>query len=386
MGDIEKELSLFNEILEKKHEVSKRFKSQEPREIVGYFCSYFPEEIVHAAGMIPIRILGGKKKLINTEAYLPSFGCSFVRTALELGLSGELDYLSGVVFSHTCDSIQVLSDIWRDIFKDQFVANIIFPVKLNDPHAHSFLINELETFKRRLETYLGRSIEEEAIWDSIQVYEKNRNLLEQLYKWRKEHPGVLRGSDMLKIVIASMLVRKEEHNEILEHLLETLINGIFPQSNMEGKALVLLAGNICAFPDIVDVIEDSKTVIIDDDLCTGSRYFSSWQDNATPKGKEETALSFVARTYMDKSPCPAKYSSDLCKDGFLLDKVENCKADGVIFILLKLCDPYSHDSTFLKKALEKKGYPFIVIEHEQQTESYRQLQTRVEAFAETIKA
>lgn len=99
----------------------------------------------------------------------------------------------------------------------------------------------------------------------------------------------------------------------------------------------------------------------------------------------ESALSFLARTYLKKSPCPVKADSQSRRDDILLSIIKNSKADGVIFILLKLCDTHSLNFNFLKKALDKEGFPYIVIEYEQQTKSYQQIQTRVEAFVETIK-
>ena len=143
--------SQFREVAENKYNISERLNTSPKEKIFGYFCTYFPVEIVHAAGMLPFRILGERKRLLHVDGYLPSFGCSFVRTALELGLDGTLKCLAGVGFSHTCDSIQVLSGIWSQVLQDQFVTNIIFPEKLDEPESHRFLVKELELFRNNLE-------------------------------------------------------------------------------------------------------------------------------------------------------------------------------------------------------------------------------------------
>ncbi len=355
-----------------------------PKKIFGYFCTYFPVEIVHAAGLLPMRILGERKSLVHVDAYLPSFGCSFVRTAMELVLDGSLDHLSGVGFSHTCDSIQVLSGVWSTVFKNQFVTNIIFPSKLNDPASFRFLLRELELFKKSLEEFLDISIGEEQLRNSIHVYQKKRSLLNDLYGLRKRYSGSLKGSDILSVVNSGMLMDPEHHNRMLEQLLDLVKESAAPEEDWQSRAKVVLAGNICAFPDIVKIIEDSGAVVVDDLLCTGARSFMRAADSHE-SAEETDALSYIAGLYLNKFPCPAKYHSEIKRDEALLASVEDSGAEGVIFLLIRLCDPYAHDYTLLKKTLVKKGCPSLVVEYEQQTSSFEQIQTRVGAFVESIK-
>jgi bcr-type benzoyl-CoA reductase subunit C len=381
---LEELTSQFREAAQNRYSIAEKLSTSQKKKIFGYFCTYFPVEIAHASGMLPFRILGDRKRLLHVDAYLPSFGCSFVRTALELALDGTLNYLSGVGFSHTCDSIQVLSGVWSQVLNEHFVTNIIFPTKLDEPESHSFLVKELELFKNNLEEYLGKSIKEDRLWASINIYEKKRRLLEQLYQWRRTNPGVLKGGDILNVVNSGMLMEPEAHNKLLENLLLHISKKDVSKNNANKLAKVVLAGNICAFPDLIDLIEDSGALVVDDNLCTGSRSFLS-SINGLESRKEEDAISYIARTYLDKFSCPAKYNSQVRRDESLLSLVANSKADGVIFLLLRLCEPYSYDYTFLKKALDKKAYPSLVIEYEQQTEFFDQIQTRVEAFVENIK-
>jgi bcr-type benzoyl-CoA reductase subunit C len=358
--------------------------SREDQRVFGYFCTYFPVELVHAAGLLPIRILGERKPLVYVDAYLPSFGCSFVRTAMELGLDGSLNHLSGIGFSHTCDSMQVLSGLWGMVFKDQLVHNILFPSKLNDPGSFRFLLNELQLFRRRLEEYTGAAIDEAQLWNSIHIYQKKRALLNELYELRKRCPGALKGSDLLRVVKSGVLSDPEQHNRLLERLLPHVRESAAAKGGGHNAVKVVLAGNFCAFPDIVEIIEGCGAVVVDDQLCTGARSFMNVVDR--PESAEETdALSHIAGVYLNKFPCPAKYHSEVRRDNELFSAVTDSGADGVIFLLIRLCDPYAYDYTFLKKALGNKGYPSLVVEYEQQTESFEQLQTRVEAFVESIK-
>lgn len=374
-------------LLEFRNKSADRYQIREGQKAFGYFCTYFPVEIIHAAGLLPVRILGERKRLVHVDAYLPSFGCSFVRTALESGLDGSLDYLSGIGFSHTCDSIQVLSGVWGTVFKGHFVHNVLFPTKLNDPGSFSFLLRELQIFKDGLEEHMDVSIGEAQLWNSIHVYQKKRELLNELYELRKRYPGALKGSDLLSVVNSGMLMDPEHHNRLLEQLLSHVKGAAAPKEDVQHLVKVVLAGNICAFPDIIEIIESCGAVVVDDQLCTGARSFKNAFDspnNRADLAEQPDALSYIAGLYLNKFPCPAKYHSGVRRDEALLSSVEDSGADGVIFLLIRLCDPYSYDYTFLKKALGKKGYPSLVVEYEQQTESFEQLQTRVEAFVENI--
>jgi len=374
----------FRQICENRYELPKQLKSESQKRVFGYFCTYFPAELVHAAGMLPLRIMGDKRKGSYTEAHMPSIGCSFIRTALDLGLSGTLDYLDGVIFSHTCDSMKVLSDIWHENFKDKFVDNILFPVKLDGHYSYQFLVKELKSFKNRLEEYLGISIEKDRLWESIEVYERNRELLKEVYFWNQENPGILRGSDILNMVISSMVIPKEEHNKLLQELISHLKQNKLPQRETQGLARVILAGNICAFPEIVDAIEDSNALVVNDDLCTGSRYFVDRSNHTPDIEKNGDPLAYIARKYLGKSPCPTKYVPGFSREQALLDMVKESKADGVVFLMLRSCDICFFDYPLLKKALDKEGYPSLFIEYEQQDESFGRVRTRVEAFVETI--
>ena len=82
------------------------WKARTHAKIVGYFCSYVPEEIIWAAGALPYRILGGGQTTARADAHLQAYSCSLIRGALDDALAGRLDFLDGTVFPHTCDSIQ----------------------------------------------------------------------------------------------------------------------------------------------------------------------------------------------------------------------------------------------------------------------------------------
>ena len=102
----------------------KQWKAAVPgRKAIGFMPVYVPREIVHAAGMLPVGIFGGgdQMEVIQGDAYYQSYICRIPRSTLELGLTGRLDCLDGMLFPSICDVIRNLSGMWQILFKDKYV-------------------------------------------------------------------------------------------------------------------------------------------------------------------------------------------------------------------------------------------------------------------------
>ena len=90
------------------------WKEEKPgRKVVGYMPVYVPREIIHAAGMLPVGILGGGDSLevIHGDAYYQSYICRIPRSTVELGVTKRLDFVDGMLFPSICDVIRNLSGI-----------------------------------------------------------------------------------------------------------------------------------------------------------------------------------------------------------------------------------------------------------------------------------
>lgn len=61
----------------------------------GCFPIYTPEEIVYAAGYLPVGLWGGQTTFKNVDKYIQSFCCSIMRANMELGMKGTYDFLAG---------------------------------------------------------------------------------------------------------------------------------------------------------------------------------------------------------------------------------------------------------------------------------------------------
>jgi len=349
---------------------------KDKEKILGYFCSYTPEEIILAADVHPVRLFGTREDISLADGHLQSYCCSLVRGALEEVLRGSLDFLDGAVFPHTCDSIQRLSDLWRINTDFPFFADVVLPVKLDRESSRQYMLDVLNKFKGALETWLEKEISKEDLKKSIDLCNRIRTLLGNLHKIRSDKPNVISGRDLYAIVRASMVMKRHDLLEILPKIVEE-VKEKAGYSVGEDKKRLVLTGSICNHPDIYEIIEDAGGIVVGDDLCTGSRYFEGTID------EEEDPIMAMAKRYMERPICPAKHLSLNARAEHILSVAREQRADGVIFLFLKFCDPHAFDYPCIKEALDHEDVANTLIEIEAQLPE-GQIRTRLETFIETL--
>jgi bzd-type benzoyl-CoA reductase N subunit len=343
------------------------------RQAMGYVCTYAPEEIIHAAGFTPVRIRTGPELPTQAEAHLQSFTCALCRSALHQALAGDLAFLSGLIFPHTCDTLQVLADIWHENFPELFVATVVQPLGLGSPSVRTYLRAELQRFRQDLAGFSGQPISDDSLRASIQLHNETRRLLSQLDNQRSR----LTARGFYAAVEASMVMPREQFNPLAAELVELLSE---EDPRQRGPRLILV-GPVLDDSTVLDIMDDLGACVVGDDLCTGSRYF----DQPVAETEDGDPIGALADRYLNRCPCPAKHSSNFQRGERLLDLVEERRADGLVFTLQKFCDPHAFDYAIVKETLDAAGMPHLLLELEH-TPAVGQLRTRLEAFLEMLKA
>jgi len=372
-----KQLDECHEILADPYGYAKRLKASSGKKIIGTFCTYAPEEIIVAADAHPLRLFGTGEKIRLAESHLQSYCCSLVRGALEDALGERLSFLDGAVFPHTCDSIQRLSDIWRLNVGFGFHLDLVLPVKLTTPSSRQYLVEVLNRFRTELGQKLGTEITDDSLRKAIALYNRIRTGLTRIHQLAADRPGILSGSDLYCLTRAAMIMDRTRLAAFLEEVASELEGTPAEAGGAKGKRIVL-SGGVCNHPDIYSVIEESGGAVVGDDLCTGSRYFTGLIDE-----KADPVESLAGRL-LERVVCPAKHGGLRTRADHLIRLVREKQAQGVVFFLLKFCDPHAFDYPYLKEALEREGIPSLVIEVEDRLPADGQLRTRFEAFVEMI--
>jgi len=347
--------------------------------VIGWLCTYVPEEIIHAAGALPIRIIGysHEANLDDANAHLYINNCTFSRSCLQLGLEGQYDFLDGVVGGSTCDGARRLFDVWRQYVGTPFHHVLTVPRKYTE-RAHKLYYDEGVLFKKHLEEHLGVSISDEALLKSTIVLNESRSLLHRLYELRKRDKPPISGAETLEVLNAAYRMPKETFNLWLGELIEELKSS---DKAFTGRARVMLVGSVLTNPEFVKSIEDQGALVVTDELCTSTRY---WGDKVV-LDDGRPILEAISRRYLNNFPCARMYPSDE-RFNRIIDYARDFKVDGVISEIVRYCVPYAHDLPLLTDRLSEVGIPTLALDVEYGTAGSGQIATRVQAFLEMLEA
>jgi bzd-type benzoyl-CoA reductase N subunit len=347
--------------------------------VIGWLCTYVPEEIIHAAGALPIRIIGysHEANLDDANAHLYINNCTFSRSCLQLGLEGQYDFLDGVVGGSTCDGARRLFDVWRQYVGTPFHHVMTVPRKYTE-NAHQLYYSEVLQFKKHLEEYLNVAITDEALLKSTILLNESRGLLHSLYELRKRDKPPISGAETLEVLNAAYRMPKETFNLWLGELIEELKSS---DKAFTGRARVMLVGSVLTNPEFVKSIEDQGALVVTDELCTSTRY---WGDKVV-LDDGRPILEAISRRYLNNFPCARMYPSDE-RFNRIIDYARAFKVDGVISEIVRYCVPYAHDLPLLTDRLSENGIPTLALDVEYGSAGSGQIATRVQAFLEMMEA
>lgn len=347
---------------------------------IAYFPVYAPVELIHAAGMLPVGLAGAGDRLDiqHADARFGSFICSIVKTTLEMGLTNHLDLFDGLLFSTICDSARNLCFVMKRNFPQMYIDFLHLPHNPSSPATPDFLAAEYRRLLGELEKLSGRAITDDAIRASLALYNRSRVLVRELYALRASQPHLLRAWESYVLVRAGNFLPVEEHIALMEDALAQL-----PGRDLKRRdsIRIVVEGSFCEQPPltVVRMVEDAGCYIVGDDFCLGQSWFTS---DIPLDGDPVLAL---ASGYSDRST----YSSvrhDFRHprwDG-LVDKVRAARADAVLFLIAKFCEPAYFDYVPFRQELERAGIPHLQLEFEEKLFTFDRVRTELETFVESL--
>ena len=361
----------------------KEWKAAVPgRKAIGYMPVYVPRELIHAAGMLPVGILGGGDALevIQGDAYYQSYICRIPRSTIELGLTGRLDCVDGMLFPSICDVIRNLSGMWQILFKDKYVKYIDVPQNYVDSIGGNFYIHEMQTLREDLGKLRGKPITDEELNASIAVYNDNRLAIDELYKYRAAKPWQAPTSEVYLLLRAGMVLPPEEHTVLVRQYLQAAEQVQRPKRD---NARVVINGSFCEQPplSLIKSIEMSGCYIVDDDFMLVTRWLL---DEVPANGNplEELSKAFLHRS----ASTAAKYDTTREEKGvFLMKQVKTRGAEGVVFAAPSFCDPALLERPMLQDVLAKHDIPYTAFKYAENTGQMAPIREQSGTFADSIK-
>lgn len=343
--------------------------------VVGHFQVYFPEELAHAAAMLPVKIRGAPVEARNADSRFGSYLCSILRSSLELALTHRLE-LDLFVSHPICDAARNLAAIWgRNM---PYPAQILYlPQNANSRFAARYLRDEYARLKEDIETVAERLISEDDLRASIAVFNENRRLLRELYAIKRETPWLLSVDEAYVLVNVGGMIPREEHNALLTALLPQIRSRA---AKKQDKIRVVFEGGFCEQPplDLLRTIAQS-CYVVDDDLLIGLR----WIIEDVPLDGDP--LLNLAEAYLDRSSySPVQHDLRKPKEQMLLQRIRDARAEAAIIAAAKMCEPGLDEQVAYAKALDEHSIPYFVSEFEEKMTSFDNLQVQLETFVENI--
>ena len=365
----------FKAIADNPRKAMDDYKKETGKGAVGIMPVYCPEEIVHAAGYLPIGMWGAQKKQISkARTYLPPFACSIMQSVMELQLEGAYDNLEAVIFSVPCDTLKCMSQKWN-----RPVPAIVFTHpqnrKIAKDAANVFAREEFNIVKEKLEDILDVHISNKAIKNSIAVYNENRAACREFSDVAAEYAAVVTPSDRHAVIKARWFMEKSRHTALVKELIAAL--KAEPAPEFKGKKIIVTGIQVEPY-DVLDIFQENGFAIVADDLAQETRNFR--QD--VPD--DDDALMALARAWNEFDGCSLATDVNKPKGQMIIDAVKKYGADAVVVCMMKFCDPEEFDYPILLQEFEAAGVKNLYIEVDQESTAFEQVKTRIQTFAEIL--
>ena len=365
----------FKAIADNPRKAMDDYKKETGKGAVGIMPVYCPEEIVHAAGYLPIGMWGAQKKQISkARTYLPPFACSIMQSVMELQLEGVYDDLEAVIFSVPCDTLKCMSQKWN-----RPVPAIVFTHpqnrKIAKDAANVFAREEFNIVKEKLEDILDVHISNKAIKNSIAVYNENRAACREFSDVAAEYAAVVTPSDRHAVIKARWFMEKSRHTALVKELIAAL--KAEPAPEFKGKKIIVTGIQVEPY-DVLDIFQENGFAIVADDLAQETRNFR--QD--VPD--DDDALMALARAWNEFDGCSLATDANKPKGQMIIDAVKKYGADAAVVCMMKFCDPEEFDYPILLQEFEAAGVKNLYIEVDQESTAFEQVKTRIQTFAEIL--
>lgn len=351
------------------------------KKVVGVLPYYAPEELVYAAGIVPMGIWGSNTKTISrAKEYCATFYCTIAQLALEMLLDGTMDGLDGIITPTICDTLRPMSQNFRVAMGDKMsVIFLAHPQNRFEEFGLQFTVDQYNHVKKELEKIAGREITNDDIQNAIKVYNESRAARRKFVKLASEHCDVITPTKRSAVLKAFYFMLKDEYIAKLNELNAELEK--LPVCDWQGTKVVT-SGIICDNPALLAAFEENNIAIAADDVAHESRSFrTDVPENADPMmalAQQFANVDYEVLLYDPKS-------SENRRGEFVANLVKESGAQGLVLFMQQFCDPEEMEYPYLKKALQDADIPHIKLGIDQQMRDFGQARTAIQAFADVLE-
>lgn len=339
---------------------------------VGWTCSMVPEELIFAAGLEPVRVIGIPEKRGYSSEYFPTNFCSIVKAYLDILLDNQGAKLSGLIFTPACNATEFLFDAVKHEGAFDYVYMLDAPRKRDQEGVH-FFAEQLRRLARSLEDYFSVRITRESLLETIVLFNSIRENMNVVKQARLQ--GLISGRQFFDLVIMTATGNKQQALEAITRVKESVAG---KTNNNKGKKKLLVIGSPLLSAGLIDCIESAGGVVFLDDLCTSHTYLGH------PVGTEGDLFINLAHSYLQGRIC-SRMDCKLDRINQVKELLDKHSPDGVIYNLSKFRVTDCYDSIALKEEVfDEKCPPLMVLDNEI-GQTNLSVKTRIEAFMELLQ-
>ena len=358
-----------------------RWKRSHKGKVIGLFPMNFPAELVAASGALPVVVQDRQEPITVGNNLLTEFYCGYTRSVADQAGKGALHLYDGFMNADHCIQLLGAVDIVREENPEKPVFFEHLIAAMDDPWTQGQVRGKIESFVREVERFNGCTISEADLLRSFRSFNSNRRLLRQIFDARRAGDARFTPRQLQAFVKSSMVMDKEEHSTLLR---QVLAESTSTRPRGDDRIKLHLSGHFCHAPraELFELFEDCGAIIVDDDLYHGVRYISTDMDESKPP------MQALADWYFARNrnvPCPTRVQKTVDWDRYLLDSMKASGAEGVIVLMARFCEPHMFYYPELRKTLDEKGIPHLLIETEHEGLPVETIRTRVEAMIERIR-
>jgi len=365
----------FHEVVSNVSDTILTYEKELDRPVIGVMPAYFPMELIVAAGGYPVQLWGNNLPIEKADAYLQSYCCSVARSVMELEMRDIAHMVKAYAFTSLCDTLINLREIYRRVFSKP-TLELSIPITRTEEARHNYLGSVVKSVTDGLEEITGNKITPDSLDKAAKLYGRTRALQRRLYRIRREKPGIVKNHDFYTVIKTGFFLPADVYNRMLEDLLQKL-DGLEGHNGSRPK--LLLSGMVFDPLEIHKIIDESGAGVVDDDFANG------WRTVSKGDLKVDNLVEGITDFLFNPAPCCCIYNPDNDRHPYLLDRVKESGADGVLFWYIKFCEPDAFDRPQLMKHLKDENIPVSFIDLELTMTNFDAVRTRINAFCEILE-
>lgn len=354
--------------------------------VVGFYCTYGPQELAVAAGAICVGLCGTKEDPIPAaEKELPRNLCPLIKSSYGFAVSGTCPFFHFsdlVIGETTCDGKKKMFELMAKI-KPVHVMQL--PQTQEGEAALNLMYEEMKRVKQVMEEHLGVTITDEALGEAIKMLNEERRTLKEFFDLNKAKPAVITGLDLLKVSWQiGFHANRKERTTLIRRLIDDLKAKAAQGYHVGGEKTprILLTGTPTGLGSekVIRIVEECGGLVVSIENCTGYKTLSYNIDESDDRDK----LLLLAERYL-KIPCSVM-TPNHGRMALLEEMIREFQVDGVIDLTWQACHTYNIEAHTVEQLVkEKLGKPYLHLETDYSQSDVETLRVRINAFLEMLQ-